>query len=319
MSIKKILAVRNDRFGEFLLNIPAFRDLKSKFPQAKLTLVVNPYVKELAHCVEAADEVICWENKPHKVGEIISFSNRLRMKKFDLCLIFNPSKEFNIISFLAGIRERIGYDRKWAFLLTKKIADKKNLGKKHEIDYNLDLSRLAGAESGDRELSLRVNQRFDEGVLKGINSDRAVVIHPWTSDSLKQWPAHKFFILAQRLINELQLELIFIGGKEESEQSKELLSGLGAEAVNLTGKTSLLQLAAILKRSRLLISGDSGPIHLASCVGTPVLAIFRNDLLGKGPLRWGPRSANSIVVEKSSLMDISVEEVFNKAKEVLKI
>ena len=319
MSINKILAVRNDRFGEFLLNIPAFRALKLKFPRAKLTLAVNPYVEELARCIDFVDEVICWENKAHTVKEILSYSSRLKKEKFDLCIIFNPSKEFNIISFLAGIRQRIGYNRKWGFLLTRKIADEKHLGLRHEIDYNLGLSRLAGVDSSNRELSLRVDDNLDQGILRGIDPDKAVVIHPWTSDSLKQWPLDNFSTLAQRIIKELKLELIIIGGRGEAGQSREIFRGLNSGFVDLTGKTSLPQLAAILKRARLLISGDSGPVHLASCVGTPVLAIFRNDIPGKGPVRWGPKNANSLIVEKSSLMDISVEEVFNKVKEVLKI
>jgi ADP-heptose:LPS heptosyltransferase len=67
----------------------------------------------------------------------------------------------------------------------------------------------------------------------------------------------------------------------------------------------------------LLISADSGPVHLASCVGVPVVAIFRNDIPGKSPKRWGPGAKESIVIEKNNLYDITVKEVFEKVKEVL--
>ena len=88
--------------------------------------------------------------------------------------------------------------------------------------------------------------------------------------------------------------------------------------IDLSGKTDLVQLAVVLKSSRLLISGDSGPVHLACCVGAPGLALFRNDLKGKTARRWGPWARNCAVIEKSSLNNISVEEVFDKAKEMLK-
>jgi len=314
---KNILAVRTDRFGEFLLNIPAFRALKLKFPEAKLTLVVNPYVQELARCIDVVDEVIPWENKKHRLQDVYRFSEKLKKKNFGLCVIFNPSKEFNIISFLAGIPLRAGYARKWGFLLTHKIPDEKHLGDRHEIEYNLDLVKLIGAAADDKKLSLVINEDLAEQLLKGIDLNNSIVIHPWTSDLLKQWPTHKFFLLAQRLTKELRLTVIFIGGKEESDNSGELFAGFKDSVINLTGKTSLTQLAAVLKQSKLLISGDSGPVHLACCVGTPVVAIFRNDMPGKSPVRWGPRSEGSIVVEKNNLFNISVEEVFDKVKEIL--
>ncbi len=129
----KILAVRTDRFGEFLLNIPAFRALKNSFPGAHLVLLVNPAVRELAECVECADEVMAWENRRHSFLELWSFSRLLKKKRFDICLIFNPVKEFNLVSFFAGIPMRVGYNRKWGFLLTHKMTDEKCLGRKHDV------------------------------------------------------------------------------------------------------------------------------------------------------------------------------------------
>jgi len=85
----------------------------------------------------------------------------------------------------------------------------------------------------------------------------------------------------------------------------------------MTGKTTLKQLASLLKKSRLLISGDSGPVHLACAVGTPVIVIFRNDIPGKSAKRWGPWGPGNFIIEKDNLCDITVDEVFSKAKEAL--
>ena len=87
--------------------------------------------------------------------------------------------------------------------------------------------------------------------------------------------------------------------------------------VNLTGETSVRQLAALLKQARVLVSGDSGPVHVASCVGTPVVAIFGSSIPGKSSRRWGPRSAGSVMVEKPRLEDISVEDVFIQVRSLL--
>ena len=316
--IKNILLVRNDRFGEFLLNIPAFMAMRQSFHSARLVLAVNPYVEELAKCIDFVDKVIVWETTRHSFGQMVRFSNILRQEHIDLCIIFNPSKELNIISFLAGIPVRVGYDRKWGFLLNRKIQDKKHLGQKHEIDYNLELAGLVGVGIADKSLSLRIDTGLIRGLLRqaGIEGQRDLIaIHPWTSDSIKQWSVDKFKELATRLENELGNKVIIIGGIEEADKSQKYFS----DFIDLTGKTTLVELAALLKKCKLLISGDSGPVHLASCVGTPVVAIFRNDIPGKSPVRWGPVSMRSSVVQKPNLQDITVEEVLNKIKIVIKI
>jgi len=320
MSVKNILAVRNDRFGEFLLNIPSFRALKNSFCGSRLTLMVHPNVKELAGCIEEADEIITWENRKHGFLSIFKFAGELKKKDFDLAVIFNPSKEINIISFLAAIPSRVGYDRKWSFLLTHKMEDKKHLGKLHEIEYNLQLAFLAGAETEDKTLSLKIDDGIIDALLDefSLRENRDLVaVHPWTSDSFKQWPTDNFARLAKRLEKELKQSVLIIGGSQELEKSKTVFNPWILHSINLTGKTSLVALAALLKRCRLLISCDSGPVHLASCVDTPSLVLFRTDVPGKSSLRWGPVSRGSAVIEKTSLFDITAEEVFDKARRML--
>lgn len=320
MSVKNILAVRNDRFGEFLLNIPGFRALKRDFAGSRVTLAVHPYVHDLARCIEEVDDIMTWENRKHGFLQIFKFAGELKNKDFDLAVIFNPSKEMNIISFLAGIPKRCGYDRKWGFLLTHKMEDKKHLGQFHEIEYNLQLAALAGAKTEDKNLSLKIDDGIIDTLLDefGLRENHDLVaVHPWTSDSFKQWPAENFARLAKRLEKELKKTVLIIGGSQELEKSMMVFNPWISRSVNLTGKTSLIQLAALLKRCRLLISCDSGPVHLASCVDTPALVLFRTDVPGKSSLRWGPVSRGSAVIEKNTLFDIAVEEVFDKAKRML--
>jgi heptosyltransferase-2 len=320
MNINKILAVRNDRFGEFLLNIPAFRALKEAYPQARLDLVVSSPVKELAECIDFVDQIRVWENKKHNIFQILSLAKTIKQGRFDLCVIFNPSKELNLVSYLARIPRRVGYARKWGFLLTQKIPDNKHLGNKHEIDSNLELAYLAGASSENSHLSITINEDWVKDLLNRFNiieDSRLVVIHPWTSDEVKQWPLDNFYNLAKRLTDELKLKILIVGGKEEINISNDFSRGLNNSVINLTGQTTLKELGALLKKCRLLISNDSGPVHLAASVGTPLIALFRNDIPAKGYLRWGPCHKDAIVIAKDKLSEISVEEVFNKAKSLL--
>lgn len=321
--IKKILALRNDRFGEFLLNIPALRALKETFKEAKLILVAGSDTKELAEVIPCIDEVIEWRKDGHTLKEKLKFIGFLKKQNIDMAVMLNPSKDFNIFTFLSGIPVRVGYNRKWGFLLTHKIKDKKHLGEKHEVEYNLDLVGLIGARTENKELLLSLRDCFPLttfGVAmttRGFARNDRIAIHPFTSDPVKQWPFENFRELVRRLTEELGLRVVIIGGRQESAIPSQDYAAPGENIINLVGKTTLTELAAVLKHCKLLISCDSGPVHLASAVGTPVIALFRNDLLGKTAKRWGPYGEGHIVIEKVSLNDITVDEVFGCAKELL--
>ena len=306
--IKNILVIRNDRFGEFLLNIPAMRVLKEGYPEARLSLAVNSGVCELAKAVECVDEVVVWDE----------VRGNLRKYKFDLCVVLNPTKEAHWAVFWAGIPARVGYDRKWGFLLTHKLKDTKGVGDRHEVNCNLELVGLAGAKTLDKTLKIKV----DDKLFREFIGQKIVAIHPFTSDPVKQWPVERFEELARRIISyqgqstagtvPSKIKVVFVGKDQGHFPLGTVPSGDGV--VSMINKTSLVELAALLKRCALLVSGDSGPVHLAASVGTPVVALFRNDLVGKTARRWGPWGEGHVVIEKGNLLDISVQEVFDVVK-----
>lgn len=319
--IKNILVVRNDRFGEFLLNIPALRALKENFPVASLIIIVDPKVKELAQNIPYVDKIISWGREKHTLFSRFKLFLKLLRIKADMAVILNPSKEFNLLSYLAGIPIRAGYDRKLGFLLTHRVKDKKASADKHEVEYNLELVAAVGAVTPDKRISLGLDLDLSEINLPRFSlADLGdfLVVHPFTSDQRKQWPLINFQELVRRLAEELAQKVIIVGGPDEAPANCQIFDYPNSSIINLVGETTLIQLAYILKKGRLLISGDSGPVHLASSVGTPVIAIFRNDLPGKTAKRWGPWGQGHIVIEKDSLSAILVEEVFQKTKEVLK-
>jgi len=317
----RILAIRNDRFGEFLLNIPAFRALKMSFKGARLTLMVDDSVVGLAKTIEFVDEVISFKAKKHNFLELVKISNQLR-GKFDCAIVFNPSKSSHILSFLSTIPQRIGYNRKYGFLLTKSLKDEKSIGLKHEVDYNLDLVSLLGAKIEDKSISLAINPDFGREVFKKHNMNevnRVVVIHPFTSDKVKMWPLDYFQRLAISIVNELKLSVFIVGEKSHRRITSHLFDGLGSNIINLIGETTLVELASLLKISPCLVSCDSGPMHLAAAVNTSTISLFRNDIVGKTAKRWGPWGEGHIVIEKSNLKNVSARQILTNIKSILSV
>jgi ADP-heptose:LPS heptosyltransferase len=320
--IKKILVVRNDRFGEFLLNIPVLVALKGYFHYAEITLVIRPEVEALARRIPPIDRLIGWDSlSKHSLLDKINLIQKLKREKFDLGVILNPSKEFNLIAFFSGIRHRVGYDRKWGFLLNCKIKDRKSQGLKHEAEYNLDLIRAIGIDtfSSDIKFPLDIKKEdFPDSRIKelGIANDNLIAFHPWTSNREKEWPQIKYKELIVALARESDAKLIVIGGSDELERSLVLCKDL--PVVNLTGKTTLIELATLLKRCKLFISADSGPMHLAAIVGAKVVALFRKGPASVSARRWGPVGIGHIVIEGDPVADIEVSEVLDGVKKILR-
>ncbi len=321
MSVTRILAFRNDRLGEFLLTAPAFVSLKMQYPDAQLCVACAAATQSLIETIPAIDRSFVWEARPHGLRALLELIQRLRRERYDLCVIFNPTKEAHLASFFAGIPRRVGYRRKAGILLTESLPDLKYRGDRHEIDANLQLARLAGCapQNLSDDLSITVNEAQAEPFLKAQAAahESWIALHPWTSDPAKEWPLQHFRQLCDQLAAGHNRKILVIGGPEEAKRKDGFFDGLGAPVLDLVGKTTLPQLAGILKRCRLLISGDSGPVHLACAVGTPVLALFSTALAAKGPLRWGPRGPQTAVIGMQRIEDIRVSSVLRKANEML--
>lgn len=322
-NIKKILVIRTDRFGEFILSLPVIRAIRKKIPSSYVCVMANSFTKELIEHNPDINDIIIYDEK-NMLGLLntAKLLNDIKKREFDLVIILNPKKKFNILAFLAGIPIRLGYDRKWGFLLNHKIKDQKSLGQKHEIEYNLDLIRSVGIDCEDKKVDIFIqweDDQFVSSILSGLSiqdTDKLLALHPWTSDPIKQWPMERFLTLAKRINSELGYKVVIIGGKQEVKDAEDFCRK-NDFLINLSGKFSLRQSAAFLKKCKALISNDSGPVHLACAVGVPVIAIFRNDLPAKSSKRWGPWIDKCVVVENKNIYDIDTELVFNKAKGVL--
>jgi len=303
--IHKILVIRTDRMGEALLNIPAVRALKQS-SSAFIIALLNPVLKELLVGAPEIDQILTFDEDKWNKGIFtkLKLYRQIRKMKFDLAVILNPAKRFHILTFLAGIPRRLGYDRKWGFLLTDKIEDKKFQGQKHEVEYNLDLVRNIGADTKDLKISISIEkedcQFVNDLLLKhGIkDGDLMVAVHPYSSNPAKCWPKENFVYVADEIQARFAAKVVIIGAREQRNIAIKFSSLTKQPLINLCGKLTLKQLAAFLKRCTLLISNDSGPVHIAAAMGTNCIVIFGRNIPGVGPTRWGPRGDGHIVLQK---------------------
>lgn len=322
---KKILLIRTDRIGELLLTSPAMRAIRHSFPNAEITIIVRPSSAGIVEGSPYIDSIIKFDVEGINSGFIgkLKFFGMIKKSRFDLAVIFNPSKFFNILTFLAGIPIRVGYNRKLGFLLSHRMEDRKYLCEKHEIEYNLDLVRLVGMGTDDKTPYFPLDDSLEEAVRSifknyGIDPNGLLVaVHPATTNPEKMWPLDRIAQLSDRMIDEFKAKIILIGGKEEAQIAEEVKAKMKNGVLDLTGRLSLKELGSILKRCAFLISNDSGPVHIAVAVGTPTIVFFGEDRPGGSSKRWGPYGKGHSIISKPKVADITVEEAYEVAGERL--
>jgi ADP-heptose:LPS heptosyltransferase len=216
----------------------------------------------------------------------------------------------------------VGYARKWGFLLTKKMPDRKASAHRHEIDMNLELASLASDRTWDGRLELPVDDLARREIralfLRDLPGGGPVVaLHAGTSNPKKRWDEAHFAEICRRLKAE-GFGVVLIGGPEEKETSSRIASASGAAPADWTGAFSLAGLAAFFAepRVRALVSADSGPVHVAWISGVPVAALYAQDVEGSDPVRWGPRDKKSVTIHKP-MAGVTVDEVHAALKKVL--
>ena len=314
--VERLLFIRTDRLGETLLNLPTVVALKAALPAASITLLADPSLHPLLQDAYGVDRLLGDEPRsPVWWVRAFRLSRTLRPLHFDAAIVSNPKKEFHLAVWLAGIPVRIGYDRKWGFLLSHRLRDRKALGERHEVEYNLELVRVLGLPTTVPQWRLpRFEQEQAEALhliaRQGIDASQPfIAVHPWTSHPSKQWPPDRFRTLIRMVAERRGVGVVVIGGMEAQAAAAALLSP-GLPIANLVGRLTLRQLAGLLQRARVLVSNDSGPVHLAAAVNARTLVLFGSTSDATGPRRWGPWGQGHVVICKPSMEAITVDEVF---------
>jgi len=305
---RKILLARTDRIGDLVLTTPAIKAIREAYPDAYIAMIVRPYGEPLVKDNPYLDEVIIYDKfgLHRSAAATIRFGLNLRKAGFDRAVIFHSTNRMHIIAYIANIPRRIGYDNRLSFLLTDSIKNLKHEGKKHERDYTLDLLKALGIESHEKELYITVDNGAVSDIEQVLSShgitikDKLVTIHPGASCISKIWPSERFAKLSDMLIEKHNVKIVVIGGNDKRDLFcvESVKKFMRKEALFLKGALGLKELAALLKRSELFVSNDSGPVHIATAVGTPVVDIFGRNQPGLSPIRWGPLGKKDIAIHK---------------------
>ncbi|MGB8476248.1 MAG: lipopolysaccharide heptosyltransferase II [Candidatus Acidiferrum sp.] len=296
----KILIRATNWVGDAIMALPALRAVRSRFPDAQITVLARPYVAAIYKGQEVCDNMMFVDRKSDIVNE-------LRAQKFDVALLLQNAFQAAWFVWRAGIPERIGYARDGRSLLLTRAVPVPHAGEipVHEQFYYLELLRRAGwLDSLPQEsfIELKVpeenRQRAAETLCSaGSNpaSMRIAIGAGASYGSAKCWPPDRFAELANHLQSREGIDVILFGTSSEAAVSSAIAAGMRKPPLDLTGKTSIAELPALLSQCHLFIGNDSGAMHVAAAVGLPVVAVFGpTDPFGTAPVT--PRS--TIVQEK---------------------
>jgi heptosyltransferase II len=334
----RLLITRTDRIGDLVLTTPLLKALREKFPKAWIATVVFLEHREIVQENPYLDEVILYDKKGKERGVLgqLQFSRKIRRKKFDAVIHAHGTNRMHLAAWLAGIPRRIGYKRRAPWALTHAHDYNKKEGKKQEAEYLFELLGLFGVTPpqeivtffpvSDRSVRSFENLRLFHRIPRDLPW---IVLNPSASDVTKMWPAERLAELVTRIQKDHPSVFLAIGTAKDRPIIQKLIKHTSVPIFDLSGKLSLGHLGALLKRSTLLVSNDSGPVHIATAVGTPVVSIFGRYEAGLGPKRWQPLGKKARVVAKdvshipaaerkfTYIDEIAVEDVYRAVSDLL--
>lgn len=303
--IERILVIQTAFIGDAILTLPMIQTLKSNYPYAAIDVVVVPRTAEIFSQHPAISKIVLFDKRKKDKGVAGFFRIRkiLIEKRYDVIVVPHRSLRSALLARTLRPQMSIGFDRsagRWLFTATVQYD-----ASAHEIDRNMSLLRPLSLAINSRELPKLYPSEEDvrtvDTFLKnaGIrNPERIISVAPGTIWNTKRWPADRFAEICSRLSSS-GATIVLLGSGEDRSLCEEIVSMSKSERVmNLAGKFSLLQSAEIIRRSRLLVSNDSAPMHLAVAMKTPVVAIFGATVPEFG---FAPRGPYDIVVETLGL------------------
>lgn len=305
MTIRKILFFKPGAIGDFLHTLPALAQLRKHFPAASVTVVVSPGQVELIKGTTIADEVIIFDKQAIKkrFGLLIEFALLLRKNRFDLFVDLQPSLRSLFLRKMAGARQSLVYRKQ----KRRRQGDRRL----HAVENFLATLAPLGVTSDETEIRLPLRpeaQDAAEAFLSrgGASGNRPIIAlncSVGAARPARNWFIERFTQLADRLVAELGASVVFVGGKEDRSLVKGVMAGMKKKALSAAGELSLPETAALLARCKCLVSSDTGPLHLATAVGTPVVGLFGST----DPARTGPAGRGHRVLT-ASLSCVPCEE-----------
>lgn len=344
--VKRILCIRLDNLGDVLMTTPALHALRNAQPGRNLTLLASRSGKAAAPFIDAIDDVIeydaPWVKQDAPIDPLADLAMRARLADahFDAAVIFSVYSQNPLpaamLCHLAGIPLRLAHCRENPYgLLTDWVAESEpQLGTRHEVERQLALVAQVGARADDTRM--RFNERpADVASLaqklqaRGVDVDAPfIVVHPGATAESRRYPVERFAQVIACLGEQLDLPVFVTGSASESPLCRDAC-GASPHAIDLSGAVSLGELGALIRRARVLISNNSGPVHLASALGTPVVDLYaltnpqhmpwqtpHRVLYHDVPCRWCYRSVCP-EGHHACLLGVPVQDVVDAARALL--
>jgi heptosyltransferase I len=312
---EKILIIRLSAIGDVVDVLPALRCLRSNFPKSRISWLVEDRASTILSGLPDIDDVIVfprkkWQREILKVNrtistlsDVLSFYRKLHGEHYDLVLDFQGNLKSGIMDLITGAKNRVGFgkgfSKEFNYLFTKYRVYPKNK-REHRIDKNLSLLKGIGFNAKFQNPEFPVSCPDQEYISHFIDENNKssvplIIINPCTSEygSYKRWSTLNYAKLADMILEKHDVKVVFTWGPGELEIVNEIVSHMMQKAL-VSCKTTIKQLIELLRRSDLYIGGDTGPLHIASTLCIPTVAIFGP----KDPILYGPYHKNTAIINK---------------------
>ena len=288
MKPRRILVVKLRYLGDVLLLSPVVRALEAEYPDAEIGVLVNAGTEAMLQGNPHVDRLFV---RVPGFGEQARLVRSLRGFRPDLAIDLTDGDRAAILTRLSGALRRVGFndEGRWRGVLYTDVVPA-DLRTMHAIDYHLAPLRYLGIPVGDRAPELFLSSEEDRAAADwlaraGVAPDAPfAVIHPGARFWFKQWPVDRVAALADWIQEHERMPVVILAGVKEVPDLATIRTAMRTPCRTTAGQVPIRVLAAIIKRSRLLISNDNGPMHIATAVGTPVVALFGSS----DPRVWGP-------------------------------
>jgi predicted lipopolysaccharide heptosyltransferase III len=301
-----ILLLQLKRIGDLILTTPAIHALRAKFPDAKLNLAVSSECADLLPAISGVDRVYLVRRNPADLAVLFHVATT----KFEYCVDFTRNDRSALLAFLSGARKRVVSFRlkdkaKARARVYNEFAEHQLRGM-HTIDYHLALLEPLGVQNASPHLHLDLPREcYDKASeLRRINAiaESFVIFHPGAARPEKYWGAEHWADVINRARSLWKVPIVITGGRStrEQDQIRQIKTKLDEPIVDLSGRTDLLVLAALIAQARLLITVDSAPMHLAAATQTPQVVLFGPT----NPFHWRPRESPALILQGDSAQPI---------------
>jgi heptosyltransferase II len=325
--------------GDAVMSEPALSAIRQAFPKADITLLVKPAIAELFQQHPAINHLLVYEHRGRhaRLSGKWALGSELRRGRFDVAILFQNAFEAALLAFLAGIPRRYGYGTDGrAFLLSDAITAPNRTALAHQTQYYLDLLRPLGITPLPAAPRLFVSDSEEERMTQrlmeaGIQAtERLIGINPGsTYGSAKRWLPERFAQAADRMVEQFGGRVVIVGAAGEEALGQAIAEKMLSKPVVLSGRTSIRELMSIIKRCRLFITNDTGPMHIAAAFGVPVVAIFgstdfrttspfgETHQIVRQPVECSPCLLRECPIDHRCMTGVTVEHVYEAAAKQL--